>query len=330
MIVAFHADPVPAAAAVAQGQPLAARALLGRALTLPAKAQGGLAPGQFFQGLLPQLSHPPLVQHKEVAGIDAAVPLHHKIAAAGAGGGTGTRPLPGQQVDIVVKQPDAHIVPLLPILVPQVKDGAQESAVPLRRKGEGAPSPLLLHGVQTGNELEVAPSQFFQVLIDRLPPPGGRAGDHTQQIHLHLPFLEQSQGPGHRVPGTPALRIHPVSIVEILGPVQGQAHQEPVVPEEPGPVLVDEGAVGLDGVLHRQPRPQVLPLQLHKALEEGQPPDHGFSPLEGEAHPGLGFFHGLADHKRGGILVHQAQVVVLTMLGHILIKTVSASQIAPA
>ena len=32
--------------------------LLGRALTLPAKAQGGLAPGQFFQGLLPQLSQP--------------------------------------------------------------------------------------------------------------------------------------------------------------------------------------------------------------------------------------------------------------------------------
>lgn len=116
--------PVILAASVAEPSPPAGKAF--RRLFLPPqkKALRLLRVCHLSQRRLMYRSHPPLIQHKKVAGIDAAVSLHHIVSAAVPAGGAGNTGLPQHHIDIVLKQADTPILPGLPVPIPQVKEAA--------------------------------------------------------------------------------------------------------------------------------------------------------------------------------------------------------------
>src|SRR5699024_5989165 len=152
----------PLAAAAAQRQPLAPGALRWKAPAPGAEGAGKLRLRQLGQGLLSQLTHAELVQHEKVAGVDAAVALHHKILTAISGGGAGPRGLARQQADVVLKQAHADITACLPVVIPLVEYGIEKPAVPLGGEGEGMGAPRFLQRVQAGDELKKLAAQLFQ------------------------------------------------------------------------------------------------------------------------------------------------------------------------
>ena len=121
-----------------------AKAVSGPAAALIQKGQGSRTLDGLFYRHLVDIAQIPLVQHKEVAGIEAAVPLHDQVASAGARGGTGAGGHPGQDAEIVVKETDAHIVASLQIQIPAVKQVSKKLTVPLggQRPGHTPTFPL--------------------------------------------------------------------------------------------------------------------------------------------------------------------------------------------
>ena len=83
-----------------------------------------------------------------------------------------------------------------------------------------------------------------------------------QRIEGHLPGAEDPEAVHHPVEGGLPAFVFPVFVVEVLGSVQGESHQEVVVPEKIGPGGIQQRSVGLEGVEDRFPV-GVFPLEFH-------------------------------------------------------------------
>ena len=110
--------PVVFAAAVAEGA-VGAGGAFHRLDTAPMQKRSGLFAGcHIGNGHLPDAADFPVVQHKEIAGIGGAVTLKHQIGTAFSAGGAGAGAVSQQDMDIVLKQPDAMVISLDPVPVP--------------------------------------------------------------------------------------------------------------------------------------------------------------------------------------------------------------------
>jgi len=71
-------------------------------------------------------------------------------------------------------------------------------------------------------------------------------------LRQHIP------GAHHQVEGALAAPIHPIGIMQLAGAVHAQSDEEIVLLEELAPRIVEQQSVGLEGVLHALPGPEVL------------------------------------------------------------------------
>ena len=94
--VQSKSSPIPGTPAPAEGEVGTAKAVSGPAAALIQKGQGSRTLDGLFYRHLVDIAQIPLVQHKEVAGIEAAVPLHDQVASAGTRGGTGAGGIPAR------------------------------------------------------------------------------------------------------------------------------------------------------------------------------------------------------------------------------------------
>ena len=136
-------DPVVLAAAMAERSILASVALLREVRPQLEEPGIGFPLANFLQRTGIQSSQLPLVQDVEVAGVQTSVGLGHEVAAAAAAGGAGAGVVPKENVDVVVKESDAVVLPRLPIPVPQVKKLAEKLPVGLGRQRPGPSAPGL-------------------------------------------------------------------------------------------------------------------------------------------------------------------------------------------
>ncbi len=84
--------------------------------------------------------------------------------------------------------------------------------------------------------------------------------------------------------GGSAALVHPVGVVHGGRPVDAEADQEPVPGQQLAPLVGEERAVGLDGVLDPLSRPAELVHQRHRATEEVDAHERGLTALPGDGH----------------------------------------------
>jgi len=116
---------------------------------------------------------------------------------------------------------------------------------------------------------------------------------------------EEIESPHHQVVGGLPSLGHPVRVVEVGGAVQAEAHGEAFVSQEAAPFLVQEGAVGHQGIEDAAARWGVLPLEGRDGAEVVHPQEGGLAPVPGE--PDLPFsrrLHVLADVGLQECLAH--------------------------
>ena len=124
VVVYLGVGPVPFAATTAERKITAGSAGFGSAGAFFKKTAADGRGESFFHGHFPDITDFPLVKNVEVAGINGAVTLHHKVAATGTGGSTGTGGKVHQNSQIIFKGTYAHIVSRFPVPVPAVKETA--------------------------------------------------------------------------------------------------------------------------------------------------------------------------------------------------------------
>ena len=101
----------------------------------------------------------------------------------------------------------------------------------------------------------------------------------AQDVELHVVFGEQLEAPQHPLRRGVSPLVDPVAVVELGGPIDADADQEAMLGEQLAPGIIQQGAVGLDGVLDLLARPTVLLGQLERPAEELHPHERGFAPL---------------------------------------------------
>ena len=116
--------------------------------------------------------------------------------------------------------------------------------------------------------------------------------------------------------------------MEVLGAVQGDPHQKVVLGQEAAPFLVDEQAVGLEGIGDGTAVDVPARAQLHRAAEEVQPRQSGLSPLEADGAAPVGGLQGLFHHLLQGLQRHEAVAGDRPLLGLVGVEAVLAAHIA--
>ncbi len=105
--------------------------------------------------------------------------------------------------------------------------------------------------------------------------------DRGQRVPLHPVPTEHVQPAQHPVEGGLAALVDAVGVVHVAGSVHRDADQEVVRVQEVAPLVVEERAVGLDGVEDPLSRPAEPALELERADEELEPHQCRLATLEG-------------------------------------------------
>ena len=238
--------------------------------------------------LLADVAQKVLGLDKMVAGVEIAVVLQGESMPAGgiedahAGGGQ-AQPVSHGRLKGLDEYP-AHI-----IADPFVKNGAQEITElfgPHRTLRNGGPflvkgDSLFIEALDRRDELHPGGAGFvpekavnLEGVISVEPINGG------ENIVFHPMLLQQPEASQHPVKGWPAPLVHPVGIVQLAGTVDANADEEAVLAEELAPFVVQERAVGLQGVLEGHVRPLVLVLVSKGAPIKVETHQGGFPPCQ--------------------------------------------------
>ena len=141
--------------------------------------------------------------------------------------------------------------------------------------------------------------------------------DGAQDVAAHAGDHQVLPSAQHHGVGAAATAVEPVGVVHGRRPVHGHAHEHVVVGEESGPLLIDEGAVGLEGVDHSLAGATVGLAQLDESAEERQAAQGRLAalPEHGDLAVGAGG-QVLGDIALQGLLAHElAGDVVEQLLG---------------
>jgi len=91
-----------------------------------------------------------------------------------------------------------------------------------------------------------------------------------ENIIIHLVAAQELCCSHHPVEGGLSGLVHSVGIMKLSRPVQGQPYEKVVLPEKFAPFVIQQGAIGLHGVLNGHPRTPVLLLILYRSPEKVQ------------------------------------------------------------
>ena len=72
--------------------------------------------------------------------------------------------------------------------------------------------------------------------------------NHREDVEFHIVGGHDLRGADDLVEDAPVGAVEPVGVILLLRPIETQPHEEFVLHKKARPVLVDEYAVGLEGV----------------------------------------------------------------------------------
>ena len=269
------------------------------------------------------------IQYVKVTGIKTAVGLHHQLGGANPGHTAGNRRPAAQHGNQVVKILNVDEAAAAHIGKPQVKQITQKLAVQLGRQRKGIVRLRFVQRIEAGDVLLVDQSFFHEKRIDGPDAPGGIGGNDGEHIEVHLVPEQVNLRPDlGKAPFT--LRIQAVAVVIAPRAVKRQADQKLIGGQEGRPVFIQQNAVGLDAMLHRQVPGVVLLDQADVCPIERQTGQGGFAALKGDGNPPFGVGKGLLQEAVQGFQTHHAQGALCPVRADVGIKTVATAQIAGA
>ena len=112
-----------------------------------------------------------------------------------------------------------------------------------------------------GHELHVPAADGLEELVHLEPPAFRGLVDRGHRVEFHAAAVQEADAPEDLVEGRGAALVLAVAVVDVLRPVDGNADEEAVLPEELRPFAVQEGPVGLDRVEDLLPV-GILPLEV--------------------------------------------------------------------
>lgn len=248
--------------AVAGKLELTFAALLGQAAVLEAgKLVLLLGIHHFGDGLVVEVAQSVLGIDEVVARVDIAIELHHPRVAALFGQRAESRCLSHPVGEGGVEDLDevfAHIVPH-----PLIENGAEEVTPLLGRDGEvGQSCGIALHAggegeavgalhgaLHNGGELDVVAIDAFEEVVELEGVVGVEVVDHRQRVPFHAVLVEQVDAPHHLAEGGTVARRPAIFVVELLRPIDGDAHEEVVFLEEAAPLVGEQRGIGLNTVV---------------------------------------------------------------------------------
>ena len=134
-----------------------------------------------------------------------------------------------------------------------------------------------------GDELhELAAAVVAQEPVDLYRPVFVGGVDGGEGVPFDLVLAQCREPAHHLVERGLAGLVAAIRVVDVARPVDTEADEEAVLLEEPRPVAVDLGAVGLDRVDDCRARAGVLLAQLDGPAEELEPHEHRLAALPGD------------------------------------------------
>ena len=289
-------EAVLGAFAVAGKEKLALAALRGKAVALHGtKLLLPLAVHHLRQCMGADVAQLVLGEDEVVAGIDVAVVLHYAGMAAGLGQGTHAGLLAHPVGQGGVEELDeifAHVMPY-----PLVEEGA-EKFTPLRggdrkigqgnllaisRRSQVTPIGMRKDALHDGGKLDVAATYLLEEVVEVERIVGIEVVDHGQGIPLHPVLVEQCDAPHHLLERRHPLLVATVLVVKLLRSIYRDPHEPVVLLKEAAPLVSEQCAVGLQGVVDGAAT-GILALQLHHPLVEGERPHQRLAAVPGEEH----------------------------------------------
>lgn len=177
-------------------------------------------------------------------------------------------------------------------------------------------------------ELKITATDFFKKVVEVQRIIRIEVVDHGHGIPFYLMLVEQSYPSHHLHERRPSLAVHPVFVVELLRPVDGDAHQPMLVVEEAAPLVGQQCAVGLQRILHTS-APCVLLLQADGFLVERQRAHQGLPAVPGEEHVRSGLaVHVFPDEAFQQFVAHHMFGVVGIKLAFFCVVAIRAGQVA--
>ena len=104
------------------------------------------------------------------------------------------------------------------------------------------------------DELQPAQVVLAEEVVEPLRLGDALLSDHAEDVELDAVLAEDLDGLHHPVPRRRAAEREPMPVVQLLRPIEADTEQELVLAEEPRPLVVDEGAIGLEAVPHHLAR----------------------------------------------------------------------------
>lgn len=108
----------------------------------------------------------------------------------------------------------------------------------------------------------------------------------AEDVEVDVVLAQHPPAVHHLVERAAGAAVEPVGVVDLSGPVTAQPHQEVVLLEEFTPLVVEQDAVGLEGVLHHLVGPAVLLDQFDSLAEELHPHQRRLATLPGDGDGG--------------------------------------------
>ena len=252
-----------------------------------------------------------------VASIDVAIILHDPSMTACFSHCADTRLLTNpvgqggvEKLDVVVSYIVTH---------PFVKDGAEKMAPLLRCDREVGQWNLLLIS-RTGQitsvsmwkntfhdrgKLNIVALYLLEEVVEIQRIVGIEVIDYGQGIPLYIMFLQQVDTSPHLLKRGQPLLVSAVFVMKLLRTIDRDPHQPIILLEEAAPLISQQRAVGLNGVVNGSARP-ILLLQFNHPFVERKGPHQRLSPMPGEKHLRHGLrFNILLDEKFEQLITHR-------------------------
>ena len=248
------------------------------------KAVAAVTAGNLRPGVEVYVAELPAAFDKEVAGENVAVVLDYRVAVAGFMHGAVAGLLTGNGFSDVVKKTDAHLAAFGP---PEFKSLDEELAIFFRGDSEGH---ALARSTEFGERdvLDVVDAQTLVELVEFLRLVDVRFAQNAEDVEIDFVALESLHAAHDPLEGAVALFVVTVFVVDFLRAVERKSDQPIVLMKELAPVVVEQDAIGLEGVgdtvaIATQPL-----LQADEFFIEGQTGKGGFAALKGKGRVGVG------------------------------------------
>jgi len=166
-----------------------------------------------------------------------------------------------------------------------------------------------------GDELQPACAKCQQVLKYLVGVMDVEVIEYAQEVELNVAALQMLQALEHIFARWLVVIINTIVVVELGRPVDGQANEEAVFVQKPAPFFVQQGPVGLDGVLDGLARPAMAFLQFDGLFEEFQASQRRLATLPGDGHFVAELRKKPSEHVLEGTHGHFMFVAVIDGLG---------------